>query len=141
MAHWLYKSEPETWSWAQQVAKGAKGTDWDGVRNFTAAQNLKAMTVGDIGFFYHSGGERQVVGLVEVTREARPDPSDKTGRFVMVTLKALEPLPKPVTLSAIKAEPKLAGMTLARLPRLSVMPVESAHFALICKMGGLKKAP
>jgi predicted RNA-binding protein with PUA-like domain len=82
-----------------------------------------------------------VVGLVEVTREARPDPSDETGRFVMVTLKALEPFPMPVTLSAIKAEPKLAGITLARLPRLSVMPVEPTHFALICKMGGLKRVP
>jgi predicted RNA-binding protein with PUA-like domain len=141
MAHWLFKSEPQTWSWDQQVAKGPKGTDWDGVRNHTAAQNLRAMKVGDTGFFYHSGEERQVMGLVEVIRTARPDPSDETGKFVMVSLKALEPLPKPVTLAAIKAEPKLAGMTLARLPRLSVMPVEPEHFALICRMGGLKRVP
>jgi predicted RNA-binding protein with PUA-like domain len=141
MAFWLFKSEPGTWSWAQQVAKGAKGTDWDGVRNNTAALNLRAMKMGDQGFFYHSGEERQVMGLVEVTRAARPDPSDESGKFVMVTLKALEPLPEPVTLAAIKAEPRLAGIALARLPRLSVVPIEPNHAALICKMGGLKRAP
>jgi len=140
MAHWLFKSEPESWSWAQQVAKGAKGTDWDGVRNHTAAQNLKAMKVGDTGFFYHSGEERRIVGLVEVIKPARPDPSDETGKFVMVSLKALEAFPEPVTLAAIKADPKLAGIALARLPRLSVSPVEPAHFAHICKLGGLKQA-
>lgn len=138
MAHWLYKSEPETWSWDQQVARGAKGTHWDGVRNFQAANNMKAMAKGDRGFFYHSGEERQIVGIVEVIKTYYPDPSDETGKFGMVDLKAVEALPKPVTLAEIKAEPKLKEFGLVRQGRLSVVPVEPAQWVLICKMAGLK---
>jgi predicted RNA-binding protein with PUA-like domain len=139
MAYWLVKSEPETWSWDEQVKKGEKGTAWDGVRNFQAAANLKAMKVGDQAFFYHSGEERAVVGIVKVTRTAYPDPSDETGRFVMVDVKAHKPLPKPVTLAAIKAEPRLKDIKLVRQGRLSVSPLAPEEFALICRMGGLAK--
>jgi len=140
MAYWILKSEPSTWSWDQQLARGEKGTHWDGVRNHQAAINLKAMKVGDQGFFYHSGEERAVVGLVTITKPAYPDPSDPEGRFVMVDVKAHKPLPKPVTLAAIKAEPKLKDILLVRQGRLSVSPLDAASFALICRMGGLAKA-
>lgn len=141
MAHWLYKSEPSSWSWTQQVGCGAKGTHWNGVRNYQAANNMKAMAVGDRGFFYHSNEERAVVGVVEVIRTYYPDPSDESGRFGMVDIKAVAALPQPVTLAAIKAEPRLADFALVRQSRLSVMPVSDAQWALICKMGGLKSPP
>ena len=140
MRYWIVKSEPSTWSWDQQAARGEKGTHWDGVRNHQAALNLKAMTPGDRALFYHSGEERAVVGIVEVTRAAYPDPGDPTGRFVMVDVKAAEPMPEPVTLAAIKAEPKLAAIALVRQGRLSVSPLDREQFALICRMGGLGKA-
>ena len=138
MSYWLVKSEPGSWSWDQQVAAGAKGTAWTGVRNHTAKQNLMKMKKGDRAFFYHSGEDKDVVGVVEVVREHFPDPTDKTGAFVAVDMKALAPLPKPVTLAAIKGEPKLAGMALIKLSRLSVQPVSAAEWKLVCTMGGLK---
>ena len=137
MAYWLFKSEPSTWSFAQQVACGTKGTHWNGVRNHQAANNMKAMVPGDLGFFYHSNEERAVVGLVEVIKPYYPDPSDESGRFGMVDIKALKAVPNPVTLAAIKAEPRLADMALVRQSRLSVMPINDSHWALICKMGGV----
>lgn len=137
MAHWLYKSEPVTWSWDQQVAAGAVGTHWNGVRNHVAKKNLQAMEVGDLGFFYHSNEGKAVVGIVEVIRPYYPDDSDPTGRFGMVDLRAVETLPRPVTLEAIKAEPRLAAMVLANNSRLSVQPVTEEEWAIVRAMGGL----
>jgi predicted RNA-binding protein with PUA-like domain len=137
MAYWLFKSEPGTWSWDDQVRAGRKGEGWDGVRNHQAANNMKAMKKGDRGFFYHSVDEKRIVGIVEIIREYHPDPSDESGRFGMVTVRALEPLPEPVTLAQIKTDPKLEGIALARQSRLSVMPIEPAHWAHICRLGGL----
>ena len=133
MAHWLIKSEPNTWSWEDHVRDGT--AEWDGVRNHQAANNLKAMKVGDTAFFYHSVNEKRIVGIVEVVKESYPDPSDETGRFVMVDFKAMKPVKRPVTLAEIKAEPRLEGLALIRHSRLSVMPVEEAHWALLCAMG------
>jgi predicted RNA-binding protein with PUA-like domain len=138
MAYWLLKSEPESWSWEAQKKKGAKGEPWSGVRNFTAANNMKAMKKGDRGFFYHSGDEKAVVGIVEIIGEYRPDPTDETGRFGLVDVKAVEDVPKPVTLSAVKANPKLADMALVKFSRLSVQPVTPAEWKIICTMGGVK---
>jgi predicted RNA-binding protein with PUA-like domain len=137
MAYWLFKSEPSSWSWDDQVKAGAKGTTWNGVRNHQAKQNLMAMKRGDQGFFYHSNEGKAVVGIVEVTKEYYPDPTDETGKFGMVDLKAVEPLPRPVTLDAIKAEPKLKAMSLVNNARLSVQPVTDDEWALVCRMGGL----
>jgi predicted RNA-binding protein with PUA-like domain len=139
MAYWLLKTEPDTYSWNDQVKKGAKGEAWTGVRNYTARKHLKDMKKGDRAFFYHTGDEKQVVGVVEVVREDYPDPTDKTGAFVAVDVKALWPLKKPVTLAAIKGEAKLKDMALVKYSRLSVMPVTAPEWALICKMGGLKE--
>lgn len=136
MAHWLYKSEPFKWSWADQVAAAEKGTHWDGVRNHAAKNNLLAMRLGDTGFFYHSNEGKEIVGIVEVIREAYPDPSDPTGRFVMVDLKAVAPLPAPVTLAQVKATPELAGMALMKYARLSVQPVTDEEWALVLRMAG-----
>lgn len=135
MAYWLMKSEPDVWSWDQQVKKGVES--WNGVRNHLAARNLRAMEIGDRAFFYHSNEGREVVGIVEVVRRAYPDPTDETGKFVMVDVKAVAPLPKPVTLAQIKADPKLAGMALVRMSRLSVSAVTDAEWKYICKLGGL----
>jgi predicted RNA-binding protein with PUA-like domain len=137
MAHWLLKSEPATWSWQQQVEAGPKGTCWNGVRNHQAKQNLIAMKVGEQGFFYHSGDGKAVVGIVEVVRDYYPDHTDESGRFGMVDVRAVTPLPAAVTLEAIKAEPKLRAMVLANNSRLSVQPVTEAEWRLICRMGGL----
>jgi predicted RNA-binding protein with PUA-like domain len=134
MAHWLVKSEPEAFSWEQQVAHGVE--PWTGVRNAQAANNLRAMRRGDRAFFYHSNTGREIVGVVEVAREAYPDPTDETGRWVCVDMKAIGPMPRPVTLAAVKAVPDLAGIALLRQSRLSVMPVEAAHWAMLCRMGG-----
>ena len=133
LAYWLIKTEPDSWSWAQQVAAGA--TPWDGVANAQALNNMRAMSVGDRAFFYHTGKERQIVGIVEITRTFYPDPSDPASGLVDV--KAIAPLPRPVTLAAIKAEPQLAGLALVRQPRLSVLPVDDASWARICEMGGV----
>jgi predicted RNA-binding protein with PUA-like domain len=137
MNYWLVKSEPSTWSWDMQVAKGAKGEAWTGVRNFTARQNLKNMKKGDKAFFYHSNEGKDIVGIAEVIKEAYPDPTDKTGKFVCVDIKADKPLPQPVTMAAIKAEKKLAAMALVKYSRLSVQPVTAEEWKLVCKMGGL----
>jgi predicted RNA-binding protein with PUA-like domain len=137
MAYWLYKSEPSTWSWDQQVAAGAAGTHWNGVRNHVAKKHLMAMEVGERGFFYHSNEGKAVVGIVEVIRPYYPDDSDETGRFGMVDLRAVEALPRPVTLEAIKAEPRLVAMVLANNSRLSVQPVTEAEWAVVREMGGL----
>jgi predicted RNA-binding protein with PUA-like domain len=133
MAYWLVKSEPGTWSWDDQVK--AQTTEWDGVRNHQAANNMKAMKVGDKAFFYHSGDEKQVVGIVEVAKAYYPDPSDASGRFGMVDVKAVKAMAKPVTLKAIKAEPRLADLLLVRHTRLSVVPVGKEHWKIICAMG------
>ncbi len=138
MPYWLVKSEPGSWSWEQQVKSGAKGTAWTGVRNHIAKSNLKKMKKGDRAFFYHSGEGKDVVGVVEVIREAFPDPTDKTGAFVAVDLKAVAPVPKPVTLAAIKGEPRLASMALVKYSRLSVQPVSGEEWKLVGAMGGLK---
>jgi predicted RNA-binding protein with PUA-like domain len=138
MNHWLFKTEPETFSWEMQKQRGAKGEPWSGVRNFTAARNMKAMKKGDLGFFYHTGDEKQIVGIVEVIAEYKPDPTDETGRFGLVDVKAVKDVPKPVTLSNVKADPSLKGMVLAREPRLSVQPVTEAEWKHICKLGGVK---
>ena len=134
MAHWLMKSEPESWSWAQQVAAGAKGTGWDGVRNHQAKAHMKAMKVGDTAFFYHSGEERAVAGIVEIIGTYVPDPSDKAGKFGMVQVCAKLPLPHPVTLAAIKAEAHLADMVLVRNSRLSVQPVTAVEWKAVIAM-------
>ena len=137
MATWLLKSEPDTFSWDHQRERGAKGEPWTGVRNFTARRYLKEMKKGDHAFFYHSGDEKQIVGIVEVIRETSPTPH-RRGRFLAVDVKAIEPLPKPVTLAAIKAEPRLKDMALVKYSRLSVQPVTAAEWKIVCEMGGVK---
>lgn len=135
MNYWLMKSEPSAWSWESQVKK--KVESWNGVRNYQAANNMKAMKLGDRAFFYHSVDEKQIVGIVEIAKLYYPDPTDETGRFGMVDVKALMPLKTPVTLAQIKAEPKLKDLALLRQSRLSVSPVDAASWKLICKMGGV----
>ena len=136
MAHWLVKSEPDAFSWDQQVEN--KVEPWTGVRNALAAKNLRTMQKGDLAFFYHSNIGKEIVGVVEVVREAYPDPSDETGRWVCVDMKAVSPMPQPVTLAAIKATPELADLALVRQSRLSVMPIGEEHWAMLCRMGGWK---
>ena len=135
MAHWLVKSEPFKYSWSQMVADGR--THWDGVRNYQAANNLKAMQVGDRAFFYHSNEGKEIVGVVEIARTAYPDPGDETGRFVMVDVKPVMPVASPVTLAQIKADPRLADFALVRQGRLSVVPVRDAEWAILCAMAGI----
>jgi predicted RNA-binding protein with PUA-like domain len=137
MAYWLVKSEPETWSWDMQVKAGAKGEPWTGVRNHTAKQTLKDMKKGDRAFFYHSGSGKEIVGIVEVVKESYPDPTDKTGMFVVVDFKAVQPLKKPVTLAEVKTDAKLKGMALVKYSRLSVQPVTADEWKAISKMGGV----
>jgi len=138
MAYWLFKSEPESWSWDQQVARGKAGQEWDGVRNYAARNNMRAMRRGDQGFFYHSGGEKRIVGIVDIIGEVHPDHTDETKAWECVDIAAAKPLPQPVGLDRIKAEPKLAEMILVHNSRLSVQPVTAAEWQLICKLGGLK---
>ena len=137
MAYWLLKTEPDSYSWDDQVKKGAKGDAWTGVRNFRARTHLTAMKKGDLAFFYHTGDEKQVVGIVEVIREAYPDPTDKDGVFKAVDIKAVKPLKAPVTLAAVKADKRLKDMVLARQPRLSVQPVTAEEWKFVCAMGGV----
>ena len=136
MNHWLVKSEPGAWSWLDHVK--AKTTSWDGVRNHQAANHMKAMKIGDRVFMYHSVNEKQIVGVLEVVKMYHPDPSDETGRFGMVDLKAVSPLQTPVTLKQIKEEPKLEHLALVRQSRLSVMPIDSASWQILCKMGQIQ---
>ena len=138
MAHWLVKTEPEEFSWETQVKRGAKGEPWSGVRNFTARRHMKEMKKGDLAFFYHTGEEKQVVGIVEVIREAYTDSTDPKGVFVAVDVKAVRPFPKPVTLAAVKSEPRLKDMALTKYARLSVQPVTAEEWRIVCAMGGLK---
>lgn len=137
MAHWLFKSEPETWSWEMQKKMGAKGEPWSGVRNHQAKLNMMKMKKGERGFFYHSGDAREIVGIVEVIGEFRPDPTDDTGKFGLVDVKAVSDLSKPVSLAQAKADPKLAKMTLVTFSRLSVQPVTDDEWKHICKIGGV----
>lgn len=137
MAFWLVKSEPEAFSWDQQLANQVE--PWTGVRNHAARNNLAAMRVGDLAFFYHSNTGREIVGVVAVAREAYPDPSAASGPWVAVDMRAVGPMPRPVTLAAIKAEPALAELALVRQSRLSVVPVSAAHWALLCRMGGWER--
>ena len=138
MRYWLLKSEPSVWSWDDQVKAGVKGTHWSGVRNHVAKQNLQAMKKGDRAFFYHSNEGKEILGIVEVIREAYPDDSDSTGKFCMVDVKAVAPLKKPVTLAQIKTTKALAQMSLVTSARLSVQPVIAGEWKLICEMGEVK---
>ena len=137
MAYWLVKSEPDVFGWNQQVANGVE--PWTGVRNAMAANNLKAMKQGDLSFFYHSNIGKEIVGVVRVVREAYPDPTDETGRWVCVDMQTMSGFPKPVTLAEIKADPEFAELALVRMSRLSVMAVSEAHWKKLAKMGGWKK--
>lgn len=141
MAYWLFKSEPDTWSWEQQKAKGKDGEVWTGVRNYQARNTMRAMKVGDKGFFYHSNEGKEIVGIVEVCAAAHPDPTDKTGKWECVDIRALQDVPKPVTLDAIKEEAELADMVLVNNSRLSVQPVSTEEWRHICNMGGVKTPP
>lgn len=136
MQYWLFKSEPGTWSWDNQVARGAQGEQWDGVRNYQARNNMTAMALGDLGFFYHSVDEKRIVGVVEVCALAHPDSTTDDPRWTCVDIRAVAPMPRPVTLAQIKADARLADFALVRQSRLSVVPVSPAEWALICTMGG-----
>jgi predicted RNA-binding protein with PUA-like domain len=140
--YWLMKSEPDVFSFDDLVSRGAKGEAWDGVRNYQARNNMRAMQVGDRAFFYHSNEGKAVVGVMEVIATAHPDPKDDSGTWECVDMRALQPMPQPVALDAIKAAPELTDMVLVKNSRLSVQPVTPAEWALVCKMGGLleKKA-
>ena len=137
MAKWLVKSEPSSWSFAQQIEAGAKGTTWNGVRNHTAKQNLIAMKLGEQVFFYHSNEGKEIVGIVKVSKTYYPDPTDTSGKFGMVDFAVVRPLPKPVSLEVIKHDAKLADMMLVKNSRLSVQPVTDAEWKHVCDMGGL----
>lgn len=141
MAYWLMKSEPGTWSWDDQKKEGAKGAEWDGVRNYQARNNMRAMKKGDLAFFYHSVGEKACVGIVKVVVEAHPDSTDTTGKWECVDVAAAEDLPRPVTLDEIKATPTLADMVLVNNSRLSVQPVTPAEWKAVCTLAGLKTPP
>lgn len=137
MAYWLFKTEPGTWSWDDQLKAGEKGTFWDGVRNHLAKKQMMAMKLGDQGFFYHSVKEKRILGLVEVIKEYYPDHTDKSGKFGMVDIKAIKELPTPVHLDDVKADENLSDMVLVNNSRLSVQPVSEKEWAYVCKMGGL----
>jgi predicted RNA-binding protein with PUA-like domain len=136
MQYWLVKSEPDAWSWDEQVKVGKKGTAWTGVRNHTAKLNMMKMKKGDRAFFYHSNVGKEIVGIVEIVKEAYPDPTDASAKFFCVDVAALAPLQQPVTLAAIKADKRLTEMALLKQSRLSVQPVTAAEWKLICKIGG-----
>jgi predicted RNA-binding protein with PUA-like domain len=137
VAHWLFKSEPSAWSFDKVAGLGAAGTDWSGVRNHSAKLNMQAMKVGEQGFFYHSNEGKAIVGIVEVCKAYRADPTDASGKFGMVDIRAVRPLPRPVTLEEAKADKRLAAMALVTNSRLSVQPVTAEEWALVCKLGGL----
>ena len=140
-AYWLLKSEPDAFSWDDLVARGDKGEPWEGVRNYQARNNMRAMKVGDRGFFYHSNIGKEIVGILEVIALAHPDKSDATGKWQCVDVKAVTPLAKPVSIDAVKANPKLAKMVLVANSRLSVQPVTAEEWAEVCRMGGVKDKP
>lgn len=141
MAYWLFKSEPSTWSWQMQKESGPAGQEWDGVRNYQARNNMRAMQVGDKGFFYHSQDGREVVGIVEVSAPAHPDSTTDDSRWECVDIRAVRDMPKPVSLAAIKENPRLKDMVLVNNSRLSVQPVTGEEWAEVCRMGGLDPAP
>jgi len=141
MRYWLFKSEPSTWSWDDQVARGAAGEEWDGVRNYQARNVMREMAVGDLGFFYHSQKEKAVVGIVEVIAEAHPDSTADDARWECVDLRAVRPFARPVTLAEVKAEPALAHMALLKNSRLSVQPVTAEEWDRICAMGETDPGP
>jgi predicted RNA-binding protein with PUA-like domain len=141
MKYWLFKSEPDAWSWDAQKKEGAKGAEWDGVRNYQARNVMRSMTQGDLGFFYHSGDERRVVGVVKVVAEAHPDSTDGTGAWECVDVAAVADVPRPVTLAEIKANQELKDMVLVNNSRLSVQPVSAKEWSIICRLGGLKTPP
>ena len=136
MAYWLFKSEPGAWSWDDQVRDGVG--EWDGVRNHQANNNMLAMKLGDKGFFYHSVNEKRIVGVVEVVKEHYPDPTDESGRFGMVDVKAVTAVKTPVTLAEMKAEPRLQNLALLRQSRLSVAPVGDEEWRILCAMAGIE---
>lgn len=138
MAYWLFKSEPNTWGWDDQVARGDNGEEWDGVRNYQARNFMREMKVGDLGFFYHSMKEKSVVGIVEVIAESHPDSTTEDSRWDCVDIKAVRPFVRPVSLDQIKADPRLADMVLVRNSRLSVQPVTEAEWQIICELGHTK---
>lgn len=138
MRYWLFKSEPSTWSWDDQLAKGDTGEEWDGVRNYQARNFMREMKIGDRGFFYHSQKEKAVVGLVEVIAEAHPDSTTDDERWDCVDIKAISSVKQPVTLDMIKQDPRLAEMVLVRNSRLSVQPVTEAEWTIICELAGVK---
>ena len=137
MAYWLFKSEPGSWSWEKQKARGAAGQAWDGVRNFQARNHMRAMRLGDRGFFYHSNEGKEIVGIVEVCGLAHPDPTDESGQWECVDIRAVADVPKPVSLAAVKAEPRLAKMALVTSMRLSVQPVTDEEWRIVGEMGGV----
>ena len=135
MAYWLLKSEPGTWSWDDQLKKGDEGEGWDGVRNYQASNNMKKMEIGDLAFFYHSVNEKSIVGIVSIIEKYQDDPTDKTGRFGMVVVKAIKSFIKSVSLYEIKSNQKLQGISLIKQSRLSVMPITKEHWDIILEMG------
>lgn len=136
MQYWLFKSEPNAWSWEQQQAKGDAGEEWDGVRNYQARNNMRHMEIGDLGFFYHSIKEKRVVGVIEVIAKAHPDSTTEDARWECVDIKAVGSFPEPVTLEDCKADPRLADMVLVNNTRLSVQPVTKSEWDIICALGG-----
>ncbi len=141
MDYWLFKSEPSTWSWQDQLARGEAGEEWDGVRNYQARNNMRLMKVGDRGFFYHSQKEKAIVGIVEVINEAHPDSTTDDPRWECVDIKAVQSLPRPVTLAMCKQDPRLADMVLVNNSRLSVQPVTEQEWRVICELSGLTSDP
>jgi predicted RNA-binding protein with PUA-like domain len=135
MSFWLIKTEPSSWSWDDQIKQ--KTTSWDGVRNYQAANNMKAMNIGDLAFFYHSVHQKSIVGIVEVIRPYHLDPTDPQGRFGMVEVKAVKAVPHPVTLEIIKADSRLSHLALVKQSRLSVMPIDDLSWKILCEMGGV----
>lgn len=138
MAYWLFKSEPDVWGWDHQVAKGDEGEEWNGVRNYQARNNMRAMKLGDLGFFYHSNVGKEIVGIVEVCRESEPDSTTDDPRWDCVMIKAVRPLKHPVTLDQCKTEPGLENMALIKSMRLSVQPVTAEEWKIVCRMGGIE---
>ncbi|WP_137701782.1 EVE domain-containing protein [Marimonas lutisalis] len=137
MRYWLFKSEPNTWGWDDQLARGDKGEEWDGVRNYQARNFMREMSVGDRGFFYHSVNEKRIVGIVEVIAEAHPDSTTDDPRWECVDIKAVQPVARPVTLDEIKNDPRLADMVLVKNSRLSVQPVTEEEWNILCEMAGV----
>jgi predicted RNA-binding protein with PUA-like domain len=136
-SYWLVKSEPDAWSWDQMVASGAEGTGWTGVRNHLAKQQMMTMKRGDLAFFYHSNVGKEIVGIVEIIKTFHPDPTDSSGKFGMVDVRAVKPLKRPVTLEEIKADPRFSDLALVKMSRLSVQPVPADDWRAICALGGL----